>query len=75
MRELEYVSEARNEEKKLLAEVSHSMYDVQFSFGGKKVFKDTWLRKRFPLLYKDEKVIDADTANALLARNGIVKQK
>lgn len=60
----------------LIQSVEHAVYDVQFGFNGKKIFKQDWLKKRFPLLYRtNEKPLSGDAANAALKAAGLVKQK
>ena len=76
LKELSYKAKAYENEVMLIQSVEHAVYDVQFGFNGKKIFKQDWLKKRFPLLYRtNEKPLSGDAANAALKAAGLVKQK
>lgn len=76
LRELDYQSKAFETELKMHQGVEHAIYDVVFGFNGKKIFKQDWLKKRFPLLYgtEQEKALSGDAANAALMASGLVKK-
>lgn len=75
MKELYFMEKAFQRRLDAISEVSNSIYDTQYTFNGKKVFKPEWLRKRFPTLYKEDKIIDADAANKAILDAGLVKPK
>lgn len=50
-----------------------AIYDVQYAMNGKKIFSEQWLKKRFSLLFEEEIIIDADTANKAILDAGLVK--
>ena len=74
MKELDYMSDAYVEKVKLHQLSAHAVYDMHFGFNGKKTIKQSELRKMFPLLYKEEKVMSPDDANAALLQSGLVKK-
>lgn len=46
--------------------VSHAIYDCQYTFNGKKMYKTDWLRRKFPLLYPEEQILKGNDARAFL---------
>ena len=74
MRELSFMATHYENKVKMFQALEHASYDVQYSqMSGKKIFKDSFLRKRFPLLYNENKVIGADEANKMLKKIGLVE--
>lgn len=78
LRELDYKSKSFETDLVKHQMLEHAIYDVQFGFNGKKIFKQDWLKKRFPLLYRtNEKPLSGDSANAAnaaLMASGLVKK-
>lgn len=68
LRELNYIEKAKEFDVTRLQLVEHAMYDVQYNaMNGKKLFKMHDLRKKFPLLYKEQtKVLTGEAANNFL---------
>lgn len=75
LKELTYIAEAYEREYNSVRQVEHAIYDVQYGFSGKKIFKDSWLRNRFPTLYKQEVIHNPDEANQALLAAGLVEKK
>ena len=73
LKELEHISSSFGHTTKMIQSIPHSIYDVQYGFDGKKVFKDSWLRRKFPVLYNEERVLSPDEGNEAIKAMGLVK--
>lgn len=75
LRELNYIADARVEEIKLNQMIQFSIYDSVYTQSGKKAFNQDFFTKRFPLIFKQKVITDADAANEFIKNAGFVKQE
>ena len=69
MRELGYINDSIQDRDVRLEKIEHAIYDVQFSqMSGKKIFNQNFMRRKFPNLYGENKVVSADKANEALKK-------